>query len=356
MYKIENGTVIDSEGKTLFFSVGRFIQDICFGDNCFICGKSLSDTEFNNEHVLPRWILKKYNLYKRKIILPNNSDFRYDRYVIPCCLGCNELMNQEFEQPIKKLVEGGYNNFIKYLKKEGPWKIFIWLNILFLKTHLKDKSLKLHLRSADVSKISDFYTWEELHHIHCVARSFYTNADLDSKVLGSLLVLPIKELDYFEHFDYADIYDSKSVLIRLNDIALISVLNDSCFSQHTIPRFIEKIDNNVSPLQIKEIFARLSFANMHLKNRPEYFSDIDILKESYKISATVPSEVEMDEFDLKKFGKLMLFCCDDLLDKKNKDEYDLLRQNVERGNYTFILDSNDNFISNSMDQIDENTV
>lgn len=352
MYKLEDGIVKDVDERILFFSVDRFIQDICLSNNCFICGKSPSETDFNNEHVLPKWILKKYNLYNRKIILPNQSEFKYDKYIIPCCRECNKLLNVEFEQPIIRLIEGGYKNLTDYLKSDGPWKLFIWLCIIFLKTHLKDKSLKLQLKKNENSKISDFYTWEELHHLHCVARSFYTKANLDAKVLGSFLILPVKELNYFENFDYADNYSSKSILLRVNDIAFLAVLNDSCFSQNAITHFIEKIDNKISPLQLREIFARLSFANMHLKYRPKYFSDIDVLNESYNISGSIPKKNELMEYDLEKFGKFMLFYCDDFIDKKNENEYKIIRKNVERGNYTFILDSNGDFISNSMDQIE----
>lgn len=351
MYKVEDETVLDSEGNIIFFDINRFIKDICLGNCCFICGKSPHERKFNNEHILPKWILRKYKLFNKKIILPNNSDFNYSKYVIPCCFECNKLMNEEFEKPIKQLLEGGYKVLTDYLKREGPWKIYVWLNIIFLKTHFKDKSLKLHLKENGESKIADFYTWEELHHIHCIARSFYTKAMLDKMVLGSFLILPAKNLDYIEPFDYSDIYDSKTIFLRLNDIALIAVLNDSGISQQIISFFLEKISDCVSPLQLKEIFARLSFANLHLKNRPKFFSDFNLSKETHKISAHVSNEIELDEIDSNKFGKLMLFCCKDLINRYDNDQYIAICKKIEIGNYTFILDSNNQFVHNSMDEV-----
>ena len=50
-------SVVDAEGKVIFFSTERFVKDICLGDFCFICGADPSEKQFNNEHILPRWLL-----------------------------------------------------------------------------------------------------------------------------------------------------------------------------------------------------------------------------------------------------------------------------------------------------------
>lgn len=42
-----DGSIIDSKGKVIFFSTERFINDICLGDCCFICGAKPSEQEFN---------------------------------------------------------------------------------------------------------------------------------------------------------------------------------------------------------------------------------------------------------------------------------------------------------------------
>lgn len=351
MYQIQDGTVLDSNGKIIFYSVNRFIEDICKSDRCFICGKSSAEITFTKEHILPKWILRKYKLYDKIIGLPNYSSFRYSKYVIPCCKNCNQLLNKKLEQPIKKLIDSGYSDFIKYLRREGPYELFVWLNLIFLKTHLKDKSLKLHLKEISNIKISDFYTWEDLHHIHCIARSFYTNADLEKEVLGSILILPVKKLKHIESFDYFDLYDSKSILLRVNDIGIIAVLNDSCLAQNTISDIINIIDNEISPLQLREIFARLSFGNNILNSHPEFSSNIDLTNESYIISATIPTEVGMLDYEIKKFGNIMFYCCDDWLDKRNENEYNILRKNIESGNYTFIINSEGKFVSDSMDML-----
>lgn len=49
--KTSDGSVVDVDGKVIYFSVDRFIKDICEGDCCFICGAAPETTDFNNEHI-----------------------------------------------------------------------------------------------------------------------------------------------------------------------------------------------------------------------------------------------------------------------------------------------------------------
>src|SRR5437016_14120217 len=96
-----DGSVIDeATGKIIFFSEERFVQDICLGDCCFICGAKRASVPFNDEHVLADWILRRYSLHDRSITLPNLTGFRYGGYVIPCCESCNSRMGNVFEKPI----------------------------------------------------------------------------------------------------------------------------------------------------------------------------------------------------------------------------------------------------------------
>ena len=51
--KTDDGTVVDVNGRVIFFSTERIKRDIWLGDCCFICSARPGDREFNNEHVLP---------------------------------------------------------------------------------------------------------------------------------------------------------------------------------------------------------------------------------------------------------------------------------------------------------------
>ena len=72
-----DGSVETVDGRLPFISIDYFLDAICRGDSCFICGASQAATAFNNEHIIPKWILKKFDLFSKRITLPNGEAVRY---------------------------------------------------------------------------------------------------------------------------------------------------------------------------------------------------------------------------------------------------------------------------------------
>jgi hypothetical protein len=110
------------------------------GDCCFICGVKPSAAAFNDEHVIPDWILRRFDLHSDEDWSPEPGDLTYSGYKIPCCENCNLLMSEVLEIPISKLVGQGYNAVADHLCREGSWLLFTWLALIFLKTHLKQET------------------------------------------------------------------------------------------------------------------------------------------------------------------------------------------------------------------------
>ena len=131
-----DGSVINESGKIIFFSLQRFIDDISYGNCCFICGAKPSEKPFNNEHVISDWILRKFNLGNHFISLPNKRNVNYSKLKIPCCEECNSFLGSTIEKPISNILNKDYQAFKKYTEENGVWLIFVWLNLIFLKMHL----------------------------------------------------------------------------------------------------------------------------------------------------------------------------------------------------------------------------
>jgi hypothetical protein len=343
----EDKTVINLTDKKIdFFSLEKFQKDIVAGDSCFICGASPSEKEFNNEHILPNWILRRFNLHEDEITLPNNTSIRYGRFTIPCCVECNNQLGREIEIPVSELTSKGYDNLKNYVIKNGPGLLFRWLCLLFIKTHLKDTLLRFYLdRREPDYKIADLFEWESLHHIHCVARSFYNQCFITGEVLGSLLILPSIEIDSPGNFDYGDMYGGKALFIRMNDITLICILNDSCAALNSFQSEFEKISGPLSPLQIREIFARLVYVNMNLKERPTYYSEFNDKNECF-IKAKLPNKIELLEPLQYKFGDIFSFMCSRIIEESSFEDKEYVAQKIIEGVWTFLFNEKGEFIKN----------
>jgi hypothetical protein len=213
--------VVTPNGQVIVFSVARFVTDIALGDACFICGASRSGSPFNREHVIPDWLLRLNGLHSQNLILPNGTEAMYGRYTIPCCVSCNGDLARSLEDPISSAFAGGYEGVRNFVESGGGRLLFKWLALIFLKAHLKDREVRWHRdQRKGNTTIAELYNWDELHHIHCVARSMFTGARLEPSVYGSLLVLPACLTEGIS-FDFGDLLEGRCILLRSRDAAVL---------------------------------------------------------------------------------------------------------------------------------------
>jgi hypothetical protein len=347
-HQTQDGSIIDDEGKVIFFSVERFVRDICEGDCCFICGAARGTKAFNDEHVLPDWILRKYRLRQSKITLPNQVGVTYASYLLPCCADCNSFLGENLELPMSRLIDGGHGAVAAHLEKAGPWLIFQWLCLVFIKTHLKDRDFRWHLdRRKGDHKIGDMHTWETFHHVHCVARSKFIGAELAPLVLGTLLTLPAQELENVETFDYGDLSDHYTLQIRLGDVAFVCALDDAAASLLFFENHLQRISGPLSPLQLREITAHIALLNAHLKDRPCFRSLIDD-DGKYIITADLPAKPVLTQYEITERGELMEHLCGPILQKLAGEDLPELLASLRSGQLTFLFNDDGSFNRNSM--------
>jgi hypothetical protein len=341
-------SIIDERGRVIFFSPERFRRDIVEGDCCFICGARPDPKAFNDEHVVPRWILKRFDLFDKAVVLPNGATMNYGSMTVPCCAECNSYLADAFEKPISQAFASGVNGVAGFLTKgKGNWLVFVWLCLLFFKFHYKDRLLREELdrRKPDGRSIAERrYEPHHLHHIHCVARSGYTVAICDAPVHGSLWALPaFRDDKSVEPFDYVDNYLSRSLMLRIGDCALVAILCDSCavfsITQKTLLR---KVKGPLSPLQLREFFAHASYIDLIIDDRPVFFSTLS--SGTYRIGAEHADKVRLQEFVPEHYGRTLFSACKDLLASAPVS----LQEHVKNGRYTFLQDENGNFNETQM--------
>jgi hypothetical protein len=303
--KTDDGSVVNTKGKVIFFSTERFVNDICLGDCCFICGAKPGEKQFNNEHILPEWLLRRYNLFDKTIMLPNKTTVRYDRYTVPCCAECNSLLGTVVEKPISEVVQHGAEAINNFLTKRDGLKMFVWMGLIYLKTHLRDRAHRVHLDARKgEEKIADQYEWEHLHHIHSVVRCFYTGCDVEAEVIGSFLGISVRGQASQELFDFGDLYLAQTMLLRLGDTAMLTVFDDSGGVMQYFWQKLEKITGPVSEVQLREIMVELACLNLRLKERPTFYTELDVMNEKCRIIGTRP-KLDLVDMDQRIRGQLL---------------------------------------------------
>ena len=347
MFITEDGSAVRDDGTVIIFSIERFIRDIVEGDCCFICGKRRDEVLFNDEHVIPDWVLRRAGLYERQITLPNRTLYRYRQYKVPCCVPCNSLMGITFELPISRLFEQGYDAVAEHMRtREGIAQLFIWLAFIYLKTHLKDLSLRMHQdRRMPDGQIADVYDWENLHHVHCVARSYLAKVAIHPEVVGSVLLMPAKAGPDEEQFDYADSYPARTLFLRIGDIALFAVLNDAraVLQFRTAPDqaqlgypLLTSITHALSPIQARELTAELVYTNLRIEDRPIFQTVVDPATEEATIIAHTPDGYHLRAGNREFYGELIYFFCGNRINSIAEPERSEIQAGVKAGQFSFL--------------------
>lgn len=347
--KTEDGSVVDEKGKVIFFSTKRFVNDICLGDCCFICGAKPGERQFNNEHVLPAWLLRRYDLFAKTIELPNEVPVRYDRYTVPCCAECNSLMGEIVEKPISEVVRDGVDAINDFVSKGGLLKIFVWMGLIFLKTHLKNRSHRVHLDARKgEEKISDEYEWEYLHHIHSVVRCFYTGCFVEREAIGSFLGILVKAPESQGRFDFSDLHFAQTMLLRLDDMAMLTVFDDSGGAMNYFVQKLEKITGPVSSIQLREIMVELAYLNLHLKERPTFYTEYDLANEHCRIIGKRP-KLDLVDMDRQVRGQMLHRAVRHALPhiRIPGQTEDGILEAIKAGKFTFLFDDDGEFIKDS---------
>lgn len=312
--RAEDPTIIGDDGRTLLFSCERFVRDIVDGDCCFVCGAAPDTKIFNDEHIIPRWVLRRFGLFAKTIKLPNGERRQYDRYKVPCCKDCNSLLGETVETPVSKLLSGNFEDVSRRIAEEGPDLLFVWLALLFLKTHLKDRSVRFH-KNPNLGRelVGEMYDWPSFHHVHAVARSPFTRAALLPGVVGTLRVFPITDGLVVDEFDYLTFSFEQTIAVRIGNVGILAVLDDAGAAAQAWAHELGEIRWPISTIQLKELAAMFAIANDDLQTRPQFGTAVE-RREVVRIFAQVPRP-RFAEFDREKFGHALSFALRDLIEK-----------------------------------------
>nr|WP_321979696.1 hypothetical protein [uncultured Cohaesibacter sp.] len=334
-----DGSAYNLDGKSIFFSFNRFKRDICENGHCFVCGAPPS-SDFNNEHVFPDWLQRLCLIQNKTLTLPNEGKIKYGTYKIPCCSACNTQLSEIYEKPISRAIRNGFGGLYDFLQDGGLELLFGWLNLIFVKVHLKDFKNRVVLdRRLDEGFIGEKYDLNKLHHFHAVARAPTANVKVNDAVLGSISIYKIESSNKSPVFDYCDHLDGRTLLLRINDLAIICVLDDCGATAEMLSKQLEVIPSLLSEIQLREIYARYLSANLHLISQPMFRTEFFNSTGFPEINVALP-DLKFHDYVPTVFGEMLLHALGHYIDVVTVN--DLKGQKASEllssGNVSFLFD------------------
>lgn len=276
-------------------------------DHCFLCGTELDESNRTDEHIFPKWLQGKYNLWNGKFGLLNGTVIKYSQLVIPCCATCNGI----FLSNVEKYVQAAHDEGIDGFRSLPRIVLYQWLAKIFYGILFKELSLLAN--RADPS-LGSIFSEEELRQ-YAMLHYFLQSVRLPFVFHGfqpwSIFVVKAMVFGDSRDFDYVDSSQNLVFSIRIGEVGIIACLEDGGLQEEVDADYFEDVNQlAVHPVQFRELVARVTYGSLLMNRTPKYFLKLPD-------QPTTPTEVNMlplmglsnkplfDEYDPKTYATIL---------------------------------------------------
>lgn len=223
------------------------VLDFSYGmDKCFVCGCNLidntndCDNKKTEEHIIPRWVQRRYNLWTKPMRLSNGTKMQYQHLKVQCCHRCNEKMKKYFEDFICDSSLVGFEN----LKRIDDNKLFLWATKISYGLAYRELFLLKDRANPKEGMICSAYDMDERIMERVFLEAVVFENDIAPK-LGSVFTFDLidaKEEDFF----VSDLHSKRFFYIQLGKIGIAvctfdsGLVKKSIFQSHCLMRHITK--------------------------------------------------------------------------------------------------------------------
>lgn len=238
-------------------------------DNCFICGNPATSVE----HIIPKWLQRKFNLWDAKIEISNLTTVTYKQLVVPACKSCNNEIYGKLEDRVRK----------NEADEKDIWR---WANKIHFGLRLKDTFLDFDRKNpgrkiGDVFNSTD-YLEQSRHFLHCITNDFTCYPD----PFGSVFKFDLKKE---ENFNLIHIINSSSIYICIGSIVYIVFVKDG--------QILKKDD-----IGIRDDFKRISSQKCDIGDTLFFYAQCIYYFEQY----TYSNPIVFSEKGITKLGQATL--------------------------------------------------
>jgi hypothetical protein len=268
---------------------------------CFLCGKYLV-TECSVEHVFPKWLLKKYNLWNQKIDLLNASTLQYRQLTIPCCEECNNQHLSRVEDEVSKSVKEGFESARKVPEKS--W--YLWVAKIFYGILRKEVSLVIDRANPKKGNILTGDVLASFKSLHLFLQAFRGMHRFNGDVPYTILLCNLHDIG--EKFDFRDNFSQSTVAVRMGEIGIIVSFEDGGLVKNTYGKYVDKVDGRkLHPVQFMELYAKVSYQVKLLKTPLTYVTESHVEGQRIATTQIVNSSTYREEWNQEEFSHLLNF-------------------------------------------------
>jgi hypothetical protein len=235
---------------------------------CFLCGRRLSKGNRSDEHVFPRWLQRRYDLWDKQLTLLNGTTITYRNLTIPCCRTCNSRHLAPIERIVKRAVEKG-PSAVRRLSKRT---LFLWLSKILYGILFKEGLLRGDRRRPRAGRL--------------VSRRYLKAIQIHHQFLQGSRI-PIKFIDCFPasifvyrlqrppsgayEFNFRDLPVALCVALQMGTVGIVAALHDARTQERAYGSLLRQYERfALHPVQFLELIAAIFYRTTLLNRIPKY--------------------------------------------------------------------------------------
>ncbi len=233
---------------------------------CFLCGHTDSITL---EHVFPKWLQHRFNLWNQKLTLLNDTLIQYRQLTIPCCSTCNNVFLSNLEKPVSQAIERGYEatNSLPTLT------LFQWTAKVFFGVLRKEMVLYRDQRDRNAGTIVPTQLLEAFSTLHHFLQSIIQPFEFRPNEPFSVLVANLHSESATDDYAFRDNTFYQVMQFRLGEVGLIVSLLDGGLSAKSYGRYLVKVNGRkLGRYQFDELYAKVAYQTSNFDFDPKFLT------------------------------------------------------------------------------------
>lgn len=236
-------------------------------EHCFLCGIVLGESNKSEEHIFPKWLQHKYDLWNQKLVLRNGAKVQYKSLKIPCCKTCNNENLKGIEDKIKESVEMGYNEF----RKIDEEILFLWISKIYYGIMFKELMYRKDIKDPNSEMIIKPRDLKRFESLHILLQSSRFKINFHGDKPWSIFIFNMQHLNNKYDFDFHDIYEVAVISIRIGDTGIVACLGDDGYVKDILAKKYQVLEGQLlHPMQLTEVFAEFAYTAINLNWTPYY--------------------------------------------------------------------------------------
>jgi hypothetical protein len=235
---------------------------------CFMCGVPLTASNQSSEHVFPRWLQNRYELWDRKLMLFNRTTIKYSELKIASCRDCNGSVLAPIESAVAEAVAKGYEAFAAL----DEITLFHWITKIHYGINFKSSQLSANRSQQEGTAILSDDQIRYFRHLHLFLQSARFPLYFENFTPWSIFCFAVDPSDHpAKNFLYRDHLPSNVVSLRMGEVGVVACLLDNGVLHEKWSATMAAIAGaGVKDFQFLEISARLAYESTLIADERRY--------------------------------------------------------------------------------------